>query len=577
MGLNLTCGCNWHNPGEEQHIEIFVGIPEDDDPSDPKYDNIETFLEQFVNKIGDAENEGEKWGDASFQWISDNEIFGELWPLEQSQVNESDNSKSIKVIVRVLRPRKGEKPWTIKFTDGTSEEYESQSEVWDRMEELGEEFAGRDRVGRDWDFISTRRKTSESTKNVNEVSGWDLEDEDLTLVNSESDGDKLYIVKLWWGSGYQMDCYNAYAFNEEEALNYVVAYIEKEDPGILEMSDEAAATLRTELADENGLENSLEAEDLPEFQESFMYVDATMEGASDTHYIWAENLQIAEYPKEHDYPMSKGIKKESKTPILRHVHQEIQKDLNEMISAANNAIQKIDIMVGNPKNDDVKDKLYEIRDILMKALPYNKIRAKGIKMESKRRRTRRVNESSKKIMLTWDEYNKLCDLIDMDWKRWNKRRAKNVEIVADRALEHLGWITSKDFTGQSPKDVEISFTIPDAGADEFSTGIPKSMTIYELIDDMCWTESTEERKFGKKFNESDEGNFDDMEKEFTYLGVTITRYDYESLPSPMAASKCSDRTMQAIAKDIQEDLVALGWSPKEIRKYLSDVDNYDYD
>ena len=249
--------------------------------------------------------------------------------------------------------------------------------------------------------------------------------------------------------------------------------------------------MRTELADENGLENSLEAEDLPEFQETFMYVDATTEGASDTHYIWAENLQIAEYPKEHDYPMSKEIKRESKTPILRHVHQEIQKDLNELISAANNTIQKIDIMVGNPKNDNVKDKLYEIRDILMKALPYNKIRAKGIKMESKRRRTRRVNESRTKIMLTWDEYNKLCDLIDMDWKRWNKRRAKNVEIVADRALEHLGWITSKDFTGQSPKDVEISFTIPSAlPDDEFSTGTQKSMTIYDLIDGMFWNEST---------------------------------------------------------------------------------------
>ena len=79
--LELTCGCNWHNPGEEQHIEIFVGIPEGEDSSDPKYDNLENDLELFVNKIGGEENEGEKWGDASFQWISDEEIFGELWPL----------------------------------------------------------------------------------------------------------------------------------------------------------------------------------------------------------------------------------------------------------------------------------------------------------------------------------------------------------------------------------------------------------------------------------------------------------------------------------------------------------------
>ena len=100
--LNLTCGANWHNPGEEQHIEIYVGIPEGDDPTDPKYDNIEEKLEKFVNEVCEREYKfksrlsdwkgGEKWGDASFQWISDEVICGERWPVEQSQVNEVNES-----------------------------------------------------------------------------------------------------------------------------------------------------------------------------------------------------------------------------------------------------------------------------------------------------------------------------------------------------------------------------------------------------------------------------------------------------------------------------------------------------
>ena len=43
-----------------------------------------------------------------------------------------------------------------------------------------------------------------------------------------------------------------------------------------------------------------------------------------------------------------------------------------------------------------------------------------------------------------------------------------------------------------------------------------------------------------------------MEKEFTYKGITITRYDYESLPCPMAASQVDDKIMQKIAYDIYD-------------------------
>jgi hypothetical protein len=68
---------------------------------------------------------------------------------------------------------------------------------------------------------------------------------------------------------------------------------------------------------------------------------------------------------------------------------------------------------------------------------------------------------------------------------------------------------------------------------------------------------------------------DDMEKEFAYKGIYITRYDYESLPSPMAASKLSDEKMQEIAKDIYFELVNKGWDEKEIQKYANNVDDYE--
>lgn len=104
-GLEVSCYCGEHQTGEEQHIEIYVGIPEGDDPTDPKYDNIEENLEMLVNGIGDAEDEGEKWGDASFQWISDEEIFGELWPLEGELAEESAGVEVPDDAVKVVADR----------------------------------------------------------------------------------------------------------------------------------------------------------------------------------------------------------------------------------------------------------------------------------------------------------------------------------------------------------------------------------------------------------------------------------------------------------------------------------------
>ena len=107
------------------------------------------------------------------------------------------------------------------------------------------------------------------------------ESTEAELVNDEESGSRLYEIGLWWGSGYVLDMYKAYAFDEEEALNYVVAHIEKTHPKWLEGSDECAHDMMKEYGEES-----------PEFQETFMYVDATGEGADKPHYIWAENLRI---------------------------------------------------------------------------------------------------------------------------------------------------------------------------------------------------------------------------------------------------------------------------------------------
>ena len=137
------------------------------------------------------------------------------------------------------------------------------------------------------------------------------ESTNVEFVNDEESGSRLYEIGLWWGSGYTLDMYRAYAFSEEEALNYVVAYIEKTHPKWLESSDECAHEMMKEYDEES-----------PEFQETFMYVDATSEGADESHFIWAENLRIRELNSVRE-----SIRDGFKT------HKEVTKTVDELIKA----------------------------------------------------------------------------------------------------------------------------------------------------------------------------------------------------------------------------------------------------
>lgn len=117
---------------------------------------------------------------------------------------------------------------------------------------------------------------------INEVSGYAREDDAWTWVNNEDDGRYLYAVKIWWGSGYIMDCYCAYANNEESALEFVVAWLEENNPKSLEAVDKDAESY---------------SDDGDTIDDIFIYVDATMEGASEPHYLYSNNLTITKFPK----------------------------------------------------------------------------------------------------------------------------------------------------------------------------------------------------------------------------------------------------------------------------------------
>ena len=90
--FGVHCFCNSQNPGEEMHIEVYVSFPDDAQPNSKEYEDIIEDLEKLVDAIGAQENEGERWGDSSFTWNNDEEIFGEVWPID-GQDKEMINEK----------------------------------------------------------------------------------------------------------------------------------------------------------------------------------------------------------------------------------------------------------------------------------------------------------------------------------------------------------------------------------------------------------------------------------------------------------------------------------------------------
>lgn len=125
-------------------------------------------------------------------------------------------------------------------------------------------------------------------RKLNEVIGWDLEEDDVNWVNDENDGNEAYLVGLWPGSGYLLVHYGVYSFRgEEEALEKVVAWVEENQPDML--ADEDYHNAVKEMVEDDGM---TEEEAREELEHAFLYIDGTRYGASEPHYIYLENLKI---------------------------------------------------------------------------------------------------------------------------------------------------------------------------------------------------------------------------------------------------------------------------------------------
>ena len=139
-------------------------------------------------------------------------------------------------------------------------------------------------------------------KALNEITstpgmGWmglQFEEDDWTPANEPSKGDVCYKIKLWSGTGYHLGGFKVYApkDNYELALEVLVAYLDQEGNNryfVDEWIEEEKERLSKEgLSDDEIWEKIEKCGDI--------YIDATMEGASQPHWLRGENLQMQAFP-----------------------------------------------------------------------------------------------------------------------------------------------------------------------------------------------------------------------------------------------------------------------------------------
>lgn len=142
-------------------------------------------------------------------------------------------------------------------------------------------------------------------------------DENIEIINPDDKDyydNKLFKVGIWPGVGYQLATFKVYANYEEEALNLVVANAEINAPGLLMSIQEIEDLIAEDYQEEYNefISENPESDDFTFATEylNYIYVDATMEGASQPYFVTGDNLVIEQITDEKEE--SKTIKKEAR-------------------------------------------------------------------------------------------------------------------------------------------------------------------------------------------------------------------------------------------------------------------------
>lgn len=142
-------------------------------------------------------------------------------------------------------------------------------------------------------------------------------DENIEIINPDDKDyydNKLFKVGIWPGAGYQLATFKVYANYEEEALNLVVANAEINAPGLLMSIQEIEDLIAEDYQEEYNefISENPESDDFTFATEylNYIYVDATMEGASQPYFVTGDNLVIEQITDEKEE--SKTIKKEAR-------------------------------------------------------------------------------------------------------------------------------------------------------------------------------------------------------------------------------------------------------------------------